>query len=143
MKLTIINKFGKLTGWNELTIRFLGRNIEGVTEIDYSDEQKMDNEYGAGAFPVGQSKGNYEAKGSITLYSEEIVSIQKALPPTVRIQDIPPFSIVCKYELNLMRTKDVLKNCTIKNIGKAVKQSDGKITHKCDLLISHIDWKSL
>lgn len=138
---TIINKFGKIIGWNNLTIQMLGRDIEGVTEIEYDDEREMENEYGAGGYPVGQSEANYKAKASITLYSEEIVSLQASLPPTTRIQDIPAFSITCVYELNAIRVRDIVQNCRIRTVGKAVKNGEGKIVHKCELLTSHIDWK--
>ncbi|MCE9540628.1 MAG: hypothetical protein K8R85_15625 [Bacteroidetes bacterium] len=140
MPATIINSFGKIIGWNNVTYNAYNRDIEGIAEIEYSDEVKSENEYGAGGFPMGQSSGNYEAKGSVTLYSEEIVGLQSSLPPGVRIQDIPPAPINVVYELNGSVVRDVLNNCRIKNVGKAVKQGDGKITHKCDLLISHIDW---
>jgi len=140
MPATIINSFGKLTGWNSLTFNILGRDVEGIAELEYTDEVKKDNEYGAGGFPLGQSQGNYSAKGSVTLYSEEIVALQGALPPGARMQDIPPFPGNSVYELNNVIVRDVLNNCSFMNIGKAVKQGDGKITHKCDLLISHIDW---
>ena len=139
---TIINRFGKITGWNQLTFNILGRDLEAIMELEYEDEVDMENEYGAGGYPIGQSEGNYKAKGSITLYSEEIVSLQASLPPGSRIQNIPPFSGTAVYELNGPIIRDVLNNCKIKNVGKAVKQGDGKITHKLDLLISHIDWNA-
>lgn len=137
---TIINKFGKLTGWNSLTINFLGRDIEGVTEFEYSDEVQMDSEYGQGGYPIGYSKGNYKAKGSITLYSEEIVGMQASLAPGMRIQDVPPFPINLQYELVSKPIRDICQNVIIMNIGKAVKNGEGKMVHKCDLLMSHIDW---
>ena len=140
MKATIINKFGRIIGWNNLTFNFYGRDIEGITELEYDDEQEKDNEYGAGKYPQGQSEGNYKPKASVTLYSEEIVAIQSSLPPGLRIQDVPPVPMTAAYERNGVITKDILQNVSFKNIGKAVKQGDGKITHKCDLLLSHIDW---
>lgn len=140
MTTTIINKFGRIIGWNNLTFNFFGRDVEAFVELEYDDEQEMDNEYGAGKYPIGQNEGNYKAKGSITLYSEEIVAIQSSLPVGLRIQDVPPSPMTAAYERNGVITKDVLQNVRIKTVGKAVKQGDGKITHKCELLISHIDW---
>jgi hypothetical protein len=142
MTATIINKFGKIMGWNNITLNLLMRDIEGITEIEYDDSVKKDNEYGAGGYPLGQSQGNYEAKASITLLSEEIVSLQSSLPPGTRIQDIPPFSVTVAYELNGFTMRDILQNASFVNVGKAIKNGDGKIVHKCDLLISHIDWKA-
>ncbi len=137
---TIINKYGRITGWNKITLTLFGKDVEAITEIAYSDEQEKDNEYGAGKYPVGQNEGNYKATASITLFSEEIVAIQKSLPAGVRITDIPPTQIAIEYEYNGVLVKDVLNNASFKNNGREVKQGDGKIVHKMDLLISHIDW---
>ena len=57
---TIINKFGTMAGWNAVTARILGRDIVGIKKVAYSDEQELDNEYGAGIMPIGQSAGNYK-----------------------------------------------------------------------------------
>lgn len=141
MPATIINSFGKITGWNNITLNLLGRDIEGVTEIEYDDTVKKGNEYGSGRYPMGQSQGNYEPKGSITLFSEEMVALQSSLPPGIRIQDIPPFEINLVYDLNGVIVRDVLRNASFMNAGKSAKQGDGKIVHKLELLISHIDWK--
>jgi hypothetical protein len=140
---TIINKFGSILGWNSITVNVLNRDLEGITDISYDDEQKMENEYGAGKYPIGQSEGNYEPKASMSLYSEELNALQSSLPAGKRIQDIPPFPIVVQYERNGVIIKDVLQNCRFKNNGREVKQADGKIVTKIDLLLSHIDWNSI
>ena len=66
---TIINRFGKVAGWNSITVNLLGRDVEGITEIEYSDSLEKENIRGAGAYPVGRGEGNYEAKA--TTRSEE------------------------------------------------------------------------
>lgn len=137
---TIINKFGRLTGWNKVTLTVFNRNIEGITEISYTDEQEKENEYGAGKYPQGQSEGNYKPMASITLFSEEIVAMQKSIPKGIRLQDIPPFPVAIEYEYDGVLYNDVIQNCSFKNNGREVKQGDGKIVHKMDLLTSHIDW---
>ncbi len=140
MRPTIINKFGKLAGWSSITVNVLGRDVEGITELEYKDEKEMNNEYGAGEFPIGQSEGNYKAEGSITLYKEEIAALTESLPKGMYIQDIPAFDITVQYRYGLKLYTDVMRNCRLKNNGVAVKQNDGTITHKHDLLVSHIDW---
>lgn len=139
---TIINKFGKIIGWSKIILTLYGRDVEAIAEISYDDEQDKDNEYGGGKYPIGQSEGNYKAKASINLYSEEVVAIQKVLPPGIRIQDIPPTDISIEYDYTGMLVKDILRNASFKNNGREIKQGDGKIVTKFDLLISHIDWNS-
>jgi len=45
---TIINKFGKMQGWNSVTVNVLGRDLEGITSIKYDDCTQKENVYGAG-----------------------------------------------------------------------------------------------
>lgn len=140
MNATIINKFGRIVGWNNITARFLNRNLEGITELEYDDDLEMDNEHGAGRYPLGQSEGNYNAKCSVTLFSEEMMALQASIPPGMRIQDIPPFPVIVEYDWNGVIKKDVIQNCRFRNNGRSVKQGDGKIVHKLTILTSHIDW---
>jgi hypothetical protein len=137
---TIINKFGKMAGWNSVTARALGRDIVGIKKIAYSDEQEMDNEYGAGNMPIGQSEGNYKAKASIELTVEERLALQASLPSGSRIQDIAPFPIVVAYDYGGTIYKDVIQNCRIMDNGVDVKQGDKTIATDHNLLTSHIDW---
>jgi hypothetical protein len=140
---TLINKFGKLAGWNSVTTNFLGRDVEGITELEYDDEQELENQYGAGAYPVGRGEGNYAAKASITLYLEETNAIQRSLPPGMRLSQIAPFDIVVEYEYNGFKVKDRIHNCQFKGRGVAVKQNDKVIAYKHELVVSHISWNVL
>lgn len=136
---TLVNKFGKMAGWNSVTANLLGRDLEGVQEIEYDDEQELENVYGAGAMPIGQGEGNYSAKGAIMLLIEERINLLDSLPAGARIQDLV-FPIVVEYEYNGRIYTDKLNNCRIKNQGVAVKQNDKTIGFKHDLLVSHINW---
>ena len=140
MATTIINKFGKVAGWNSITLRMLGRDVEGITELEYNDTVEKENIMGAGAFPVGRGEGNYQAKASVTLLQEEIVALQKSLGPGKRLTDIAPFDIVVRYEYNGFACKDLIRNAEFLGNARAVKQNDKSITNKFDLLVSHIDW---
>lgn len=141
--LTLINKFGKMGGWNDVKVRILGRKLEGITELEYSDEQELENVMGAGEYPIGQSDGNYEAKASITLYMEEMRALLDSLPPTVRLQQIPAFDIVVKYMYGTRIYTDRIRNCKFKNNGVAVKQGDKTIAQKFELLCTHVDWNAI
>lgn len=137
---TIINKFGTVAGWNNITANMLGRDIEGITELAYSDETKKENIYGAGNKPVGRSSGNYEPKASITLYKEEVDAILAALPNGKGMQDIAPFNIEVAYETDGSIRKDRIRNVEFLGNGVDVKSNDGSITTKYDLIVSHIEW---
>lgn len=140
----IINKFGTMQGWNNVTVNMLGRDLEGITEVSYDDKRKKENVPGAGEFPIGRGRGNYEAKCSITLYKEEIDALKQALAPGKSIADIAPFDIVVEYELeNGSIQKDRIRNAEFLGDAVDVKQNDMSISQKYELLISHIEWNIL
>ena len=137
----IINNLGKLQGWNNITVNLLGRDVVGITELSYSDNTKKENAMGAGNMPVGRTESNYEAKASITLYKEEVDGIQKSLPRGKRLQDIEMFDIIVEYQLkNGQVIKDIINSAEFTGKAIDVKQGDGSIAHKLELIISDIDW---
>lgn len=138
---SIINSLGKLQGWNSITANIFARDIVGCTEIAYDDNTKKENAMGAGAFMVGRTEGPYEAKASISLYKEEVDAMLDTLPPGTRLQDIEMFDIVVQYAMKDGRIrKDVIRNCEFTGNSVDVKQGDGSITAKYELIVSHIDW---
>lgn len=138
---TIINKFGRMAGWNSITVNLLGRDVEGITTLKYDDTVSIENVYGAGRYPIGYSEGNYEATASLTLYKEELNALVSSLPPNTRLQDIAEFDITVVYEMKDGTVKrDKLRNCKITNNGVDVAQSDGSIATELTLRCSHIDW---
>lgn len=136
----LINKFGKMAGWNSVTTNMLGRDVEGITELEYNDSVEKENIYGSGKYPIGRSEGNYAAKASITLLLEEVNALQNSLPPTKGLDSIAPFPIVVEYEYNGFKKKDIIHNCEFKGRGIAVKQNDKTIAYKFELVVSHIWW---
>lgn len=143
MKTTLINKFGRVAGWNAVTATMLGRDLEGITELEYTDTKAKENVYGAGGMPIGRGYGNYEAKASITLLKEEVVALQQSLAPGKRITDIAPFNIDVSYEYGGIIYKDRLRNVEFTGNGVAVKQGDKHIATKFELILTHIDWNVL
>lgn len=137
---TLINKFGKMAGWNSVSVTMLGRTIEGITQLAYNDSQETENAYGRGGKPIGRAVGNYAATSSITLYKEEVIALQLAIGPGNNIMDIEPFDISVLYEYQGIIYKDVIRNCQFTNNGVDIKQNDKTIATQYTLLPSHIDW---
>ena len=136
----IVNKLGKMVGWTKVTIRLFGRDVVGVKKLAYNDEMDIDNEYGGGAFPIGQSDGNYKATASIELTIEERMAILDSLPPGVRIQQIAPFSVIAQYDYNGRLYKDVIEGCRFKNLGVDIKQGDKTTGFEHDLVPVQVNW---
>lgn len=137
----IINKFGTMQGWNSITVNLLGRDLEGITELKYTDSETKENVYGAGKYPIGRSRGNYEAEAAVTLLKEEADALQASLSQGKRVQDIAPFDITVEYEnKDGQIKKDRIRNCEFTNAGTEVAQSDGTIATEYTLLVSHIEY---
>lgn len=135
----VINKFGTMQGWNAITVNLFGRDVEGITSIKYLDSMEKENVQGAGAYPVGRSRGNYEAEASITLYKEEIDAIKKA--SSVPLLEIAPFDIIVQYTMpDGTILKDVIRNAEFMNDGVELEQGDGTISTELELIISHIEY---
>lgn len=133
-----------MKGWNSIIVNLLGRDVEGITEVNYTDTQAKANEYGGGGYPIGRSYGNYEAEASITLYKEELDGLRLSLGVGKRIQDIAPFDIIVMYEDESgVIMKDIIRNAEFTNDGVEVAQSDGTIATQLTLLISHIDYNAI
>lgn len=142
MPTVVINKFGTMQGWTSVTVNMMGRDVEAITKIMYDDTITKENVKGAGGYPIGRSRGDYEATSSIGLYKEEVDAIQDALPAGKRIQDIAPFDIIVQYDIDGVIKKDIIHNCEFTNRAIEVSQGDGTISTDYELLISHITWNA-
>lgn len=142
MQPRIINRFGTMQGWSQITANLLGRDLEGITELSYTDTVTKENVYGAGQYPIGRSQGNYEAEASITLLKEEVDALRLSMPPGKRLQDLAPFDITVVYEREGILLTDRVRNCEFTNDGVEVAQSDGTIATQYTLIISHIDYNT-
>jgi hypothetical protein len=140
----IVNNFGKMQGWNNVTVNLLGRDVVGITAISYTDTWEKENAKGAGRMPVGRGYKGYTAEASITLYKEEIDALKSVLPPYSRIQDIDMFDIVVEYKRsNGVIQRDRIRNAEFTNDGVEITNEDGTISIQHTLIISHIEWNVL
>jgi len=136
----LVNKFGKVAGWNSTTVTMMGRDIEGITELKYDDNVEKENIYGAGKMPIGRGEGNYKATCSIALIKEEVDALQLSLGPGKRLTDIAPFDIAVSYDYLSKIYKDRIRNCEFTGRSVEVKQNDKVIATTFELIVSHIDW---
>jgi len=136
---TIVNRFGTMTGWSRVAFNWFGRDVEGITSIEYDDNVEWENVYGAGRMPIGEGEGNYTAKASVELNIEEVRAMAESLPSGMRLQDVAG-TIVVMYEYGTRTYTDIIHNVRIQNRGVSTKQNDKTITHKYDLKVSHITW---
>jgi hypothetical protein len=129
--------------WGDVSVMLFGSTpLVGITSIEYDEDQEMENNYGAGNFPVGQGYGQFKYTGSIELYKEEINNII-ALAPMGKIQLIPAFSIKVVYgNLSQALTVDTLQSCVFQKNPFSAKSNDKKLVMKIPLLIGNINWNN-
>lgn len=128
--------------WGDITATIGGVPMVGITEIEYSDDQTIENHYAAGRYPVSRSKGRIVPAAKITLLMSEIIALQ-AKSPTGRLQDIAPFPIIVSYiPEDGQIVIDKILNCQFKKNTRTWKEGDTKQSIPLDLVPSHIVWHS-
>lgn len=133
---------GLAYSWSQITCNILGRPVAGISKISYSEEQEMEDNYGAGNRPVSRGLGPIQASASITLDMNEVEALQ-AIAPNGRLQEIPPFDIIVTYVPGgQSRTvKHVIHNVQFKNNAREVEQGAMNIPVELELITSHISWR--
>lgn len=127
--------------WGDIVATIAGMVATGITGIEYSDEQEVTNNYGAGRYPVSRSKGRITCAGKISLYMSEVKALER-MAPNGRLQDIPAFPIVVSYVPTdgAKVVHDKLHNVQFKKNERSWKEGDTTTEVDLDLVISHIDW---
>lgn len=133
---------GEAYSWSQVKVNILNTPIAGVSAIVYDDNQEMQNNYGAGDYPVTQGIGPVTFEGSITLHKEELEALQDAVQ-SGRLQDIPAFDVVVSFIPSGGQNikTHTLKFCRFKNNGRELNQGDMMFEKQIDLLIGNILWK--
>lgn len=138
MAIPLIN--GRTYDYASIIVNIMSTPIPGITAIEYSDEQEMEDNYGAGTMPVNRGFGKYKAMAKLTLYMEHVEELT-ALAVNGRLQNIPEFDIIVTYvNSSNVPVTHKLRNCRFKNNNRKSKTGDTKIEVELDLLISHITW---
>lgn len=136
--LPLIN--GTLYSWADIVATVNGVPLTGITNIEYKDSQEVVNKYGAGRHPVGRAKGRITSTAKITLYQEEVESLQEQAP-NGRIQDLPPFDITVSYQPDSGKIKaDKIRNIQFSGNSRKWKEGDTGQEVELELIPSHIEW---
>ncbi|MBL8002391.1 MAG: hypothetical protein JNL05_10555 [Flavobacteriales bacterium] len=136
----LINKFGRVSGWNDVQLVLFGRTVEGIQEFSYDDNQEKEAIKGQGGMPIGMGRGNYEAKCSITILMEEFHGLLKSLPAGKRLQEVLPTDVPVLYMQGEEVVKDVIRGFEFTGATKELKQGDKAVWVKLGVVCTHIDW---
>lgn len=132
---------GNEYSWGDIVCAVAGTPVTGITGIEYSDEQEVTDNYGAGRYAVSRSKGRITCKGKITLYSSEVNAIVKKTK-NGRLQDLGAFDIIVSYipDEGGVVVIDKLRNCQFKKNERSWSEGDTGKTVDLELAVSHIEW---
>lgn len=132
---------GKEYSWGDISVLINGTFVSGITGIEYSDEQEVTDNYGAGRYPVSRSKGRITCAGKITLYSSEVNALVKQ-SANGRLQDLAAFDITVSYvpDDGGVVVTDKLRNCQFKKNERSWSEGDASKTVDLELAVSHIEW---
>jgi len=133
---------GLLYSWADVRVVLLGRDITGITAIDYSDSQTTKPVYGRGKKRVGRVSGMYEASATLTLEMSEVEALNLSLAAGTSIYDIPPFDVTVVYvNADQRLVTHVLKQCVFTKQDRSSKSGEVKeIDVKLPLDVAEIDW---
>lgn len=132
---------GTAYSWSQIILTLFGQAVAGVTQINYSDVEEMEDNKGAGKYPVSRSYGGYSATAQITLEMAEVEALQAAVPDG-RLQSIPEFDIIVSYlpEGGVI-ANHTIKNCRFKNNGRETSTDNMRVVVQLDIQTSHILWQ--
>lgn len=129
---------GRNYDWEDITVMLPSGEAVGITEIRYSDEQKIEARYGKGALPRGYGRGNYSASGSMVLDRDEWERLKGDLAGGGGLYDHSPFTIVINYANNDMgNITDTLKSVKISRFdGAGGNQGSSNVSAiRCEFLV--------
>lgn len=130
---------GRTYAWADVTCIILGRKVQGITAISWSQTQEKFNNPGQGNRPTSRSRGNRTATASVTLSIKEIAAIENALPAGKDILDIKPFPIIVSFNNDQNEFVSYeLQHCEFLEFGYDGSQGDAIAEKTLPLLPSQI-----
>lgn len=105
---------GHRYSFSSVELRVAGRIYTGVTEISYSVSQEPGIVRGTGARPIGRTRGEYTAEGSLTMLKSDYYDLIQALSLRAEGYLEASFDVVVTFsELFEPPICDVLRGCRI------------------------------
>jgi hypothetical protein len=110
----------------DVSVRLLGRTVEGFRGVKYTIKTDQDALYGRGNKPLSIQAGNKSYEGELTVTQSELTGMEaaiKAISPTKDLTDVS-FDIVVQYNDGTLLVTDVIKSARISEYEKGFAQGD-------------------
>lgn len=139
MPIPLIN--GVAHSWNNVNLILFGTPVIGITSIEWARKQTIDDNYGAGQYPVSRGYGQMEFSGAIELYYDTWLDIINNAPNKDPYL-MPFFDIPVTFAGGgITPSVIVLKAVNFMEDGFTTASGDTKISVKIPLRIAMIENK--
>lgn len=112
-----------------------GLHFAGCVAIDYDDNLRRAMVYGTASTPLGLTKGQYEASGSIELLLEAAQTLQLSLGAFRQVPLVINVSYIPSGLNPILPVFDVIPGCYIGKVTQSGKVGDDALTRKFELYI--------
>lgn len=127
--------------WEDIQVVMLGKELIGITSVEYSSKKEHTNIYGKGAKPIAMGRGKEEHDAKITVLQSEMEALQSSLSKGSKLTDISPFDVTVSYAPEGGKiVTDVIKYCRISEVRKGISQGDGNMTIDLPLVVGDVDY---
>jgi hypothetical protein len=131
---------GRAYDYVDIQLSILGAEINGVTEINYTQEQEKANNFGTGAFPTSRGRAARDTSGSLGLSMNEVEALRE-VAPLGNLLDIGMFDIVIVFGNVQAPQTHVVKNVEFIDDGVETTQGDTSINRVFAFVASHVQYR--
>jgi hypothetical protein len=128
---------GRAYDYVDVQLSILGAEINGVTEINYTQEQEKANNFGTGVFPTSRGRAQRDCSGSLGLSMNEVEALRE-IAPLGNLLDIPSFDIIIVFGNVQAPQTHVVKAVEFTDDGVETSQGDTQIARVFSFVASHI-----
>lgn len=131
----------KQYSWCDISIVYGGRIIEGITEVEYTEEKEKDFLYGRGCKPHAILGGNRAYKGKTTIWQSEL----EAMIRDAKNNDVLSleFDITITYlpKDGGQIVTDILKGVQFTEVKKGMKQGDKNMLVEMPIMFLNVKYQ--
>lgn len=126
-------------GWSSIELKLNGKPYVGVKSVNYSEKLEPTKIFGLAAQPIGRTRGEYSAEGSLEMYKAEAEALKDDLAGKGNGWGEVPFDVVIQFaEADEPPITVELIGCRIKASDNSASQGGDPLVEKYDLDIMYV-----
>lgn len=128
---------GRAYDYTDIQLSILGAQLNGVTEINYTQEQEKVNNFGTGIHPTSRGHGTRNASGSLGLNMNEVEALRN-IAPLGNLLELPAFDIIIVFGNVTEPQTHTIKNVEFTDDGVETALDDTVINRSFAFVASHV-----